>query len=109
MWTVRGIVAGEVCPPDLVAKSNRQEPQVELFNEYGPSEATVWAICTDFHHSADNQFPSGSPLRICGCIPGWVGRAGSLGGDRRDLYRRGGSGTRVPEAAGTDGGAVRAG
>ena len=39
----RVIVAGEVCPPDLVAKSARHEPQVELFNEYGPSEATVWA------------------------------------------------------------------
>jgi syringomycin synthetase protein SyrE len=39
----RVIVAGEVCPPDLVAKSIQQEPQIELFNEYGPSEATVWA------------------------------------------------------------------
>lgn len=39
----RVIVAGEVCPPDLVLKSAQQEPQVELFNEYGPTEATVWA------------------------------------------------------------------
>ena len=35
----RVIVAGEVCPLDLVAKSARQEPQVELFNEYGPERS----------------------------------------------------------------------
>ena len=34
----RVIVAGEVCPPDLVAKSAEKEPQAELFNEYGPTE-----------------------------------------------------------------------
>ncbi len=39
----RVIVAGEVCPPDLVAKSAQLEPQVKLFNEYGPTEGTVWA------------------------------------------------------------------
>jgi amino acid adenylation domain-containing protein len=39
----RVIVAGEVCPPDLVTKSAQQYPQVELFNEYGPTEGTVWA------------------------------------------------------------------
>ncbi len=38
----RVIVAGEACPPDLVAKSAQQQPQVELFNEYGPTEGTVW-------------------------------------------------------------------
>ncbi len=35
---------------DLVAKSAQHRPQVELFNEYGPTEGTVWASmhrCTD--------------------------------------------------------------
>jgi len=37
------IVAGETCPPSLVARSAAQEPQANLFNEYGPTEGTVWA------------------------------------------------------------------
>jgi amino acid adenylation domain-containing protein len=37
------IVGGEVCPPALVAKVLSQLPQVELYNEYGPTEATIWA------------------------------------------------------------------
>ncbi|HEX3092951.1 MAG TPA: amino acid adenylation domain-containing protein, partial [Candidatus Angelobacter sp.] len=59
----RVIVAGEVCPPDLVATSVRQEPQVELFNEYGPSEATVWA---SMHRCAQplgrQSVPIGRPI-----------------------------------------------
>jgi amino acid adenylation domain-containing protein len=39
----RVIVAGEPCPSSLVAKSARNRPHVELCNEYGPTEATVWA------------------------------------------------------------------
>jgi amino acid adenylation domain-containing protein len=38
------IVAGEACPPDLVAQHRALLPEVRLFNEYGPTEATVW--CT---------------------------------------------------------------
>jgi amino acid adenylation domain-containing protein len=38
------IVAGEACPPELVAKHSALLPTVPLFNEYGPTEATVW--CT---------------------------------------------------------------
>jgi amino acid adenylation domain-containing protein len=37
------IVAGETCPPELVAH-RALLPEVRLFNEYGPTEATVW--CT---------------------------------------------------------------
>ncbi len=59
----RVIVAGEVCPPDLVAKSARQEPQVELFNEYGPSEATVWASMYRCAHALGRQsVPIGRPI-----------------------------------------------
>jgi amino acid adenylation domain-containing protein len=38
------IVAGETCPHELVAQHRALLPEVRLFNEYGPTEATVW--CT---------------------------------------------------------------
>jgi amino acid adenylation domain-containing protein len=38
------IVAGESCPPELPAQHFEMLPQASLFNEYGPTEGTVW--CT---------------------------------------------------------------
>ncbi len=37
------IVAGESCPPNLVSQHQQYLPDTQLFNEYGPTEATVWA------------------------------------------------------------------
>jgi aspartate racemase len=37
------IVAGEACPRQLVDTHYRTLPQAALFNEYGPTEATVWS------------------------------------------------------------------
>lgn len=37
------IVAGEACPPALVERHLVLAPQSALHNEYGPTEATVWA------------------------------------------------------------------
>ena len=37
------IVAGEPCPPELVQHHAETLPQAGLFNEYGPTEATVWS------------------------------------------------------------------
>ena len=37
------IVAGEACPPALVKSHFNALPSAELINEYGPTEATVWA------------------------------------------------------------------
>ncbi len=37
------IVAGEACPPSLVASHVDVAGSIELINEYGPTEATVWA------------------------------------------------------------------
>ena len=37
------IVAGEICPSDLVSKSAKVRPQALFFNEYGPTETTVWS------------------------------------------------------------------
>lgn len=36
------IVAGEACPAELSAQHATQLPSAELYNEYGPTEATVW-------------------------------------------------------------------
>lgn len=40
------IVAGESCPPPLVAEHHDKLPQSRLYNEYGPTEASVWATCS---------------------------------------------------------------
>ncbi|WP_434702311.1 amino acid adenylation domain-containing protein [Pseudomonas sp. Z1-12] len=42
------IVAGESCPPALVNHHYRRQPGTQLYNEYGPTEASVWstvALC----------------------------------------------------------------
>lgn len=43
----RVIVAGETCPDDLPLAHHTLLPDVALYNEYGPSEATVWATVDD--------------------------------------------------------------
>ena len=37
------IVAGESCPKDLVLEHQTRLPLARLFNEYGPTEGTVWS------------------------------------------------------------------
>lgn len=37
------IVGGEACPVELVAQHQALLPNVPLFNEYGPTEGTVWS------------------------------------------------------------------
>jgi amino acid adenylation domain-containing protein len=37
------IVAGESCPPSLPVRHTQVLPHAQLVNEYGPTEATVWA------------------------------------------------------------------
>lgn len=37
------IVAGETCPTELVKSHYERLPNTTLFNEYGPTEATVWS------------------------------------------------------------------
>jgi len=36
------VVAGEECPPSLVARHRRSLPDTLLYNEYGPTEGSVW-------------------------------------------------------------------
>ncbi|RAQ95015.1 hypothetical protein A4R35_05670 [Thermogemmatispora tikiterensis] len=59
-------IGGEACPRSLVQLHYTLLPQTPLFNEYGPSEATVWAsvhLC-----SPSDPFPTapiGHPLPHC--------------------------------------------
>jgi len=57
------IVAGEACTGDLVDRHRRRLPSTRLFNEYGPTEATVWSSvydCTE--HRGDRPVPIGRPI-----------------------------------------------
>ena len=55
------IVAGESCPPTLVNLHTRLRPGVELVNEYGPTEATVWATAHRLV-SGHATVPIGAPI-----------------------------------------------
>ena len=46
------IVAGEECSPDILRLHTARLPGVALHNEYGPSEATVWATAVELTRSS---------------------------------------------------------
>uniref|UniRef100_UPI003593C16B non-ribosomal peptide synthetase n=1 Tax=Nostoc sp. TaxID=1180 RepID=UPI003593C16B len=43
VWMRTVIVAGEPCPRDMIGLHGERLPHTSLFNEYGPTEATVWS------------------------------------------------------------------
>ncbi len=56
------IVAGEACAPELVQRHYRKLPKTDLYNEYGPTEGTVWATvhhCEPF--TTENGVPKSGP------------------------------------------------
>lgn len=58
------VVAGEACPPALVARHFAVLPGTALYNEYGPTECTVWSTvhrCTPADASA-STVPIGTPI-----------------------------------------------
>lgn len=58
------IVAGESCPPELIRDHRRLGSSIRLYNEYGPSEATVW--CSVAELATRDKSPEvsiGAPLR----------------------------------------------
>jgi len=57
------IVAGEACPGSLVTRHRERRPGVELHNEYGPTEATVWSTVFDTADFAgEARVPIGRPI-----------------------------------------------
>jgi len=59
----RVILAGESCPRQLVNLHFQRLPQAELFNEYGPSEATVWStVYKCDKQSQEGAVPIGRPI-----------------------------------------------
>ena len=57
------IVAGEACPPELVAEHYAALPNVRLFNEYGPTEASVWCLAAQLEaRDATGPVPIGVPI-----------------------------------------------
>ncbi len=64
------IVAGEACPWSLVAEHQNRCPGVRLFDEYGPTEATVWASVSELTAIDRSDFGSQEPVPIGGPIPG---------------------------------------
>ncbi len=57
------IVAGEECPAELVESFRAAVPGARLFNEYGPTEATVWCTVHDLlSETAAAPVPIGRPI-----------------------------------------------
>ena len=56
------IVAGELCPAKLVQDVTSALTSVELFNEYGPTEATVWAAVHRCSSDDVDPVPIGRPI-----------------------------------------------
>jgi amino acid adenylation domain-containing protein/FkbM family methyltransferase len=57
------IVAGESCPGGLVEAHGKSLPGAPLYNEYGPTEATVWASVFDCRaYRGEHSTPIGRPI-----------------------------------------------
>ncbi len=57
------IVAGEPCRGDLAARHHRRLAGVRLFNEYGPTEGTVWSSVYESRPSdSSDSLPIGRPI-----------------------------------------------
>jgi len=80
------IVAGETCPPGLVAEHFARLPSAHLYNEYGPTECTVWSTvhrCEPADATAP-RVPIGRPIpgteaTIHGASADGVGELGIAG------------------------------
>jgi amino acid adenylation domain-containing protein len=56
------IVAGESCPARLVEHHLKTLKNVSLFNEYGPTEGTVWSTVYRCDSVPDSLVPIGKPI-----------------------------------------------
>ncbi len=55
------VVAGEVCEASLIEKHHRLLPRARIYNEYGPTEATVWCTVARCEPGMD-PIPVGRPV-----------------------------------------------
>jgi amino acid adenylation domain-containing protein len=57
------IVAGETCPGDIAAAHHRKQPAVPFYNEYGPTEGSVWSsVYRSLKEDACATLPIGRPI-----------------------------------------------
>jgi nonribosomal peptide synthetase protein BlmX len=56
------IVAGEACPPEVVQMHRERLPGVQLHNEYGPAEGTVWATADELTRHPTGTVTIGRPV-----------------------------------------------
>jgi amino acid adenylation domain-containing protein len=57
------IVAGEACSGEIAAGHHRKLPKVRFYNEYGPTEGTVWSSVYRSDENADDMtLPIGRPV-----------------------------------------------
>ncbi len=57
------MVAGEACSGAVVDSHFKTLPDTDLYNEYGPTEATVWCIAHKIRHSdSKDTIPLGRPM-----------------------------------------------
>lgn len=57
------IVAGEACPEKLTDSHHQKLPRTDLFNEYGPTEGTVWSSVYQVSAWTEgNRVPIGCPI-----------------------------------------------
>jgi amino acid adenylation domain-containing protein len=61
-WPSQVVVAGEACPPDIVARHLSERPTSRLSNEYGPTEATVWSTVEHLDTAPGAVVPIGHPI-----------------------------------------------
>lgn len=64
------IVAGEECLSTLVSKHFKVNPGVELYNEYGPTECTVWSLVHKISKGDENKkrIPIGLPISFANIL-----------------------------------------
>jgi len=77
------IVAGETCHRQLAPSHFRKLPRTRLFNEYGPTEACVWASVYEITPNEQGVLSIGKPIPGClvdvesadnlSCVPGLMG------------------------------------
>ena len=62
------IVAGEACATSTVSSHFERAPRAELYNEYGPTEMTVWSTVHALDRDASDPVPIGRPLSLTQAI-----------------------------------------